>query len=124
MIGKLLLAAAALALSAPAMLTAQDSLFAAEAAGTVGERYDGYLGMSSAAGNTLRRQVATVNLKRRSLYTQLAARRGVSPEEVGITAACQLLARVEVGGAYLLGDNVWRRRHAGESAPRPSYCGG
>ncbi len=124
MTGKSLFAAAMLAISAPAMLTAQDSLFAAEAAGNVGERYDGYLGMSSSGGDMLRRQVATVNLKRRSLYTQLAAKRGVSPEEVGVTAACQLLGRVEVGGAYLLGDNVWRRRHAGESAPRPNYCGG
>lgn len=124
MTGKYMIAAAALALAAPAMLAAQDSVYAAQAAGTVGERYDGYLGMSSSGGESLRRQVATVNLKRRSLYSQLAARRGVSPEEVGVTAACQLLARVEVGEAYLLGDNVWRRRHAGESAPRPSYCGG
>ena len=124
MTGKYMIAAAALALAAPAMLAAQDSVYAAQAAGTVGERYDGYLGMSSSGGEPLRRQVATVNLKRRSLYSQLAARRGVSPEEVGVTAACQLLARVEVGEAYLLGDNVWRRRHAGESAPRPSYCGG
>ena len=124
MTGKYMIAATALALAAPAMLAAQDSVYAAQAAGTVGERYDGYLGMSSSGGESLRRQVATVNLKRRSLYSQLAARRGVSPEEVGVTAACQLLARVEVGEAYLLGDNVWRRRHAGESAPRPSYCGG
>ena len=124
MTGKYMIAAAALALAAPAMLAAQGSVYAAQAAGTVGERYDGYLGMSSSGGEPLRRQVATVNLKRRSLYSQLAARRGVSPEEVGVTAACQLLARVEVGEAYLLGDNVWRRRHAGESAPRPSYCGG
>lgn len=124
MTAKYMIAAAALALAAPAMLAAQGSVYAAQAAGTVGERYDGYLGMSSSGGEPLRRQVATVNLKRRSLYSQLAARRGVSPEEVGVTAACQLLARVEVGEAYLLGDNVWRRRHAGESAPRPSYCGG
>lgn len=124
MTAKFMIAAAALALAAPAMLAAQGSVYAAQAAGTVGERYDGYLGMSSSGGEPLRRQVATVNLKRRSLYSQLAARRGVSPEEVGVTAACQLLARVEVGEAYLLGDNVWRRRHAGESAPRPSYCGG
>ena len=124
MTAKFMIAAAALALAAPAMLAAQGSVYAAQAAGTVGERYDGYLGMSSSGGEPLRRQVATVNLKRRSLYSQLAARRRVSPEEVGVTAACQLLARVEVGEAYLLGDNVWRRRHAGESAPRPSYCGG
>ena len=124
MTAKCMIAAAALALAAPAMLAAQGSVYAAQAAGTVGERYDGYLGMSRSGGEPLRRQVATVNLKRRSLYSQLAARRGVSPEEVGVTAACQLLARVEVGEAYLLGDNVWRRRHAGESAPRPSYCGG
>ena len=119
-----LLAAAALALAVPAGLSAQASgVIAAQAAGIVGERYDGYLGLDHVAPDALRRQVAAVNLKRRALYSQLAARRGVSPEEVGVTAACQLLGRIGVGDTYLLGDNVWRRRRPGEGAPRPAYCG-
>ncbi len=95
----------------------------ARASGNVGERFDGYLGLASGASDALRKQVAAVNIKRRSLYSGLASRRGATTDEVGITAACQLLARVAVGEVYLLGDNVWRRRQAGQSAPRPDYCG-
>ena len=122
MIALRILATAALALAAP--LAAQaGGVIAAQAAGLVGERYDGYLGMASGAPDGLRRQVAAVNIKRRALYASLASRRGVSPEEVGVTAACQLLARVGVGQSYMMSDNVWRRRLAGQGAPRPDYCG-
>jgi len=70
----------------------------------------------------VRSQVASINIRRRSLYSNLAARRGVSPAEVGITAGCQLLARVGVGQTYLLSDGAWRRRAPGQAAPVPSYC--
>jgi hypothetical protein len=42
--------------------------------------------------------------------------------EVGITAACQLLGTVSVGESYMLNDNVWRVRRPGEPAPVPDYC--
>ena len=115
------LAAAAIAGPAPA----QDNpvIASARAAGLAGERYDGYLGLAASASAAVRQQVAAVNLRRRTLYTQLAQRRGASPQEVGITAGCQLLARVGVGQAYLLSDGAWRRRAAGQPAPRPAYCG-
>jgi uncharacterized protein YdbL (DUF1318 family) len=94
----------------------------ARSAGIVGERYDGYLGLASAAPPGVRGQVATINIQRRSLYSRLASSRGASPVDVGITAGCQLLARISVGEAYLLGDGVWRRRLAGQPAPVPDYC--
>lgn len=94
----------------------------ARAEGVVGERYDGYLGLASAGGQALRSQVGAINIKRRSLYSELAAKRGVSPQEVGLTAGCQLLAGVRVGEAYLLSDGVWRRRAANAAAPQPDYC--
>ena len=90
--------------------------------GLVGERYDGYLGLAAAASTTLRNQVGAINIRRRSLYIRLAGARGVSAEEVGITAGCQLLARVAAGEAYMLADRVWRRRAAGQAAPVPDYC--
>lgn len=91
----------------------------------VGERYDGYLGYAARpADPRLRAQTEAINIRRRKLYTDLAASRGVSPQEVGITAGCTLLARVAVGGAYMLSDNVWRRREAGQGAPVPDYCRG
>ena len=81
------------------------------------------MGYAAAPSATLRSQVEAVNIRRRALYSNLAARKGVSPQEVGITAGCQLLARVGIGQAYMLSDGVWRRRPVGQSAPTPGYCG-
>jgi hypothetical protein len=67
---------------------------AARQAGQVGERFDGYLGAS----------------------------RRVAPYEVAIAAGCQLLARVQVGQAYMLADGRWRVRASGQPAPIPQYC--
>jgi uncharacterized protein len=115
---QLLLIALAIAAPAAAQTPAVD---AARAAGAIGERYDGYLGVASTVSSAVRSQVARVNIQRRSLYSSLAARKGVSPQDVGITAGCQLLARVAVGQAYMWADGAWRRRAAGQSA-MPDYC--
>jgi uncharacterized protein YdbL (DUF1318 family) len=106
----------------PAAAQSSPEIRAAKAAGQVGERYDGFLGYASFLPATVRREVDAVNIRRRAHYANLAAAKGVSPQEVGITAGCQLLARVEVGETYLLGDNVWRRRADGQSLPIPDYC--
>ena len=111
-------------LTMPASAPAQDpaTIVAARRAGQVGERYDGYLGLVTATASAeLRRQVGAVNIRRRALYTDLASRRGVTREEVGITAACSLLRRVAIGEYYLSGQGGWRRLAAGQSAV-PSYC--
>ena len=118
---KLLLALALATATAPAAAQTP-AVNAAIAAGQVGERYDGYLGIALPVSASVRSQVATINIRRRSLYSNLAAGRGASPSDVGITAGCQLLARVGVGQAYLLTDGVWRRRAAGAAAPVPDYC--
>ena len=98
---------------------------AARAAGQVGERFDGYLGIAvPVVAVVVRSQVATINIQRRSLYSNLAASKGVSPSDVGITAGCQLLARVSVGEAYMLSHGGGRRRAAGQPAPVPDYCRG
>jgi uncharacterized protein YdbL (DUF1318 family) len=114
--------ALALVAVAPAALAQSALLDAARASGAIGERYDGYIGIAAPVSAQVRSQVATTNIRRRSLYSSLAARKGVSPQEVGITAGCQLLARVGVGQAYLLSDGAWRRRDPGQAAPVPSYC--
>jgi len=94
---------------------------AARAAGIIGERYDGYIGVAGPTSASVRSQVATINLQRRSLYSRLAASKGVSPQDVGVTAGCQLLSRVGVGEAYMLADGSWRRLAPGRSAV-PDYC--
>ena len=118
---KRLLFLAGLVLVAPA--AAQPALSQARAAGQVGERYDGYLGLTAPAAAVVRQQVSAVNIKRRALYSQLASRRGVAPGDVGVTAGCELLARVAPGEQYMLSDGIWRRRSAGQAAPIPDYCG-
>jgi hypothetical protein len=116
---RLLLLALMAAVPAAAQTPAVD---AARASGAVGERYDGYVGVAAPVSAAVRSQLTSINIQRRSLYSRLAASKGASPRDVGITAGCQLLARVSVGEAYMLGDGVWRRRAAGQSAPVPDYC--
>lgn len=115
-----LLLLAALLAGAPAIAQTA-AVNAARSAGVVGERFDGYLGIAGPASGIVRSQVATINIQRRSLYSRLAASKGVSPQDVGITAGCQLLARVAVGEAYLTNDGRWRRRAPGQRAA-PDYC--
>ena len=124
---QLLLAASVgmLTAMAPAAAQAQETTLVVQARsdGVIGERYDGYLGIVGVASPVLRRQVAAINIRRRSLYSSLGVRRGATPEEVGITAACTLLGRIGVGEYYLFGTGPWQRRRPGQAAPRPEYCG-
>jgi uncharacterized protein YdbL (DUF1318 family) len=118
---KRLFFALALAIAAPVAAQTPE-VNAARAAGTIGERYDGYVGVAGPVSGAVRTQIATINIQRRTLYSKLAASKGVSPQDVGITAGCQLLARVGVGEAFMLADGVWRRRTPGQAAAVPDYC--
>ena len=117
---KLVVFAGAALLAAPA-IAQTPAVDAARAAGAVGERWDGYLGIAAPVSAQVRSQVATINIRRRSLYSSLASRKGASPQDVGVTAGCQLLARVGAGQSYLLADGVWRRA-TGQGSVAPDYC--
>lgn len=117
-----LIALLAIAVAVPAVAQMSPTIRAAKAAGQVGERYDGYLGMAASAPVVVRREVETINIRRRSHYSNLAAAKGVTPQDVGITAGCVTLRSVGVGEPYMLADNVWRRRTPMQSVPIPSYC--
>ena len=102
----------------------QDEAAALRATGQVGEQADGYLGIVGSASADFRAQVDAVNIKRRALYTDLAAKRGVKIEEAGATTACEIFAtRVLPGQYYRLPDGVWRKRDGNTPIPRPGYCG-
>jgi uncharacterized protein len=119
----LLTLAGALAWSTAARSAEPAAVASARSAGVIGERFDGYIGYAGQPYPALRRQVEAINIRRRALYIDLSRRRGVTAQEVGITAGCQLLRSVPAGGAYMLGDGRWRRRGAGEDI-RPGYCRG
>lgn len=92
------------------------------AAGQAGERFDGYMGVVGPGSPQLTRQIQAINIRRRNLYIELASRRNVTPEIVGLATACELLARIPVGEAYLLNDGAWRRRAPGQPPPVPDRC--
>lgn len=110
------------ALAAQPLLAQSPAFDQATAAGQVGERYDGYMGTIGNVAPAIRRQVSAINIHRRNLYIQLAERRNVTPDLVGMATACQLFGHLAVGEGYMLDDRVWRRRAAGQTVPLPDYC--
>jgi uncharacterized protein YdbL (DUF1318 family) len=100
---------------------AQGGVSAAMAAGQVGERADGYLGVRGSVSDAVKAEVEQINIKRRALYTSRAAERGVAVEAIAAATACQAMQRVGVGQAYNLGGG-WAVRGAGDPAPKPGNC--
>jgi uncharacterized protein len=119
----LFLAAMAAAIPAAAPAQSYPELAAARRAGQVGERFDGYLGYAATPPARVQRQVAAINIRRRSLYVDFARRHRVTLQEAGIATGCELLKAAAVGEVYMLQDGVWRRRQPGQPAPSPGYCG-
>ena len=114
---------AAVTLAAPAPAQPAPSLALGIQAGQVGERYDGYMGFAVPPSAEVRRQVLSINIRRRNLYLELAGRRNVTAQVVGVATACQLFRQLSHGEAYLLSDNVWRRWVPGQPTPVPEQCG-
>ena len=120
---KVALLVALAGVTAPAAAQQSPLVVQALGAGLIGERFDGYLGFVSNPGEALRRQVNAINIRRRAVYSNLAASKNATPQEVGIAASCTLLGRIPVGGYYFTSDGGWPRRAPGQAAPRPAYCG-
>jgi uncharacterized protein YdbL (DUF1318 family) len=115
--------AAGLLAAAPALAQRDPAYEAARAAGQVGEKMDGYLGIVGASSSELQRVVNDINIKRRALYSQRAqaARPPVTLEEYALTAGCIAIARTQPGEKYQAPDGSWQTRGAG--APmRDSRC--
>ena len=95
-------AAALLLLTMPAfadLASDKAAVDAAKAAGTVGEQADGYLGIVSGADGTVTAAVNEINTGRRGVYSQTAAKSGVTPDAAGQATGAQLIAKVP-GGQY------------------------
>lgn len=120
----LIAATATLLLAGATVARAQEAglVRAAKAAGTVGEKADGYLGIAGAAAGDVRARVDEINIKRRAAYTAEAAKRGVTLDEWAAAIGCRTLSeRVADGQAYALADGQWRKK-SGPIA-LPATCG-
>ncbi|MFA9201063.1 MAG: YdbL family protein [Cypionkella sp.] len=119
----LIIAAAAGLAAAPALAPRAPADDAARAAGQVGEKMDGYLGIVGAGTPALQRIVSEINIKRRALYAEKARAANATLEEYALTAGCLAIARTAPGEKYQAPDGSWQTR---TSAPpqRDSRCPG
>lgn len=94
---------------------------AARAAGKVGEKMDGYLGVVGASSAALDAMVRDINIKRRAVYAQKAQAANATLEEYALTAGCLAISRTAPGEKYQAPDGSWQTR---TNAPpqRDSRC--
>jgi uncharacterized protein YdbL (DUF1318 family) len=98
------------------------AIAAAMASGGVGEQADGYLGVAGSVSADVKAEVDSINIKRRAVYTDLAAKRGVTVSDVAAATGCQTLAsRVKAGQVYRIGAGAWQTKGGGAIA-LPDYC--
>lgn len=117
------IAALALAagLAAPAQAQRDPAYAAARAAGQVGEKIDGYLGIVAGDSAQLRAIVNDINIKRRALYAEKAKAANATLDEYALTAGCQAILATRPGEKYQAPDGSWQTR--GTGAPqRDSRC--
>ncbi|MFC3101122.1 YdbL family protein [Altererythrobacter lauratis] len=105
----------------PAMAQRDPAYAAARAAGQVGEKMDGYLGIVGASTPELQAMVNDINNRRRALYVQRAQAESATLEQYAFTAGCVAIASTVEGEMYQAPDGSWQRR---TSAPpqRDSRC--
>jgi hypothetical protein len=90
---------------------AAQSLEQAKAAGQVGERIDGYVGVVDAnAPSNIRALVDQVNAQRQAKYAEIAAERGTSVQAVAQIAGEKLIERAGKGEWVLGANGQWRQK--------------
>lgn len=86
---------------------------AARAAGKVGEKVDGYLGVVGGQGADIEALVRDINIKRKAAYTSKAGATGSTIEQFAFTTGCNLIANTKPGEKYQAPDGSWQTRGAG-----------
>ena len=108
-------------MAAPAAAQRDPVYAEARAAGQVGEKMDGYLGIVGAQTPQLRRVVNDINIKRRAVYAKRAQANNATLEEYALTAGCQAILQTSPGEKYQAPDGSWKTR--GSGAPqRDARC--
>jgi uncharacterized protein YdbL (DUF1318 family) len=105
---------------ASAVAQSRDPAYAAaRAAGQIGERADGYLGVIGNVDPAVRRMVEDINIRRRAVYSEKARANNASVEEFAFTAGCLAVARTAPGERYLAPDGTWQTRGSGPAIRDP-----
>lgn len=108
-------------LATPALAQRDPAYAAARAAGQVGEKIDGYLGVVGAGTPALQAVVNDINIKRRAVYAQKAQAANATLDEYALTAGCQAIMATKPGEKYQAPDGSWQTR--GSGAPqRDARC--
>ena len=79
----------------------------AKAQGTVGETIDGYLAVVGGASAEVQAAVNEINIRRKSVYTQLARDKNTSPDAVAAVSGEKLVAKAKSGSKVKLSDGQW-----------------
>ena len=88
-----------------------DELDSAKAAGQVGERADGYLGLVSAsAPPAVGQLVADVNAKRKVKYAEVAKQNGTAVDAVAALMGEKLIDRTPPGQYVMGADGRWAKK--------------
>lgn len=85
-------------------------LDAPRAAGTVGERYDGYAVARGAVPPDIARLINQVNAERRNVYAQRAKSEGVPIEAIGKIYAGEIMKSAPAGTWFLSETGQWTRK--------------
>ena len=96
--------------ASPALAQRDPAYAAARAAGEVGEKMDGYLGIVGAPTHDLKTMVDDLNIKRKAVYAQQAQAQHATVEEYALTAGCLAIARTVPGEKYQAPDGSWATR--------------
>lgn len=108
-------------LAVPALAQRDPAYAAARAAGKVGEKIDGYLGIVGSADAALQAIVNDINIKRRAVYSEKAKAANATIDEYALTAGCQAIMATAPGEKYQAPDGSWQTR--GSGAPqRDARC--
>jgi len=110
----LFVTAAALTFTSTAAMAQRDPAYAAaRAAGKVGEKPDGYLGVVGGQGGDIQAMVQDINIKRKSAYAAKAQANGSTIEDFAFTTGCNLIAQTAPGEKYMTPSGAWETRGAG-----------
>jgi hypothetical protein len=103
--------AAIAALAVPVLAQQRDPAYdAARAAGQIGEKVDGYLGIVGNETVELRRIVNDINIKRKAVYAERAQANSATIEEYALTIGCQQILKTAPGEKYQAPDGSWQTR--------------